>query len=308
MHCCGHAERAAARSPSLRDVRRLRGDPVRRAGGGRGAVRRGAAPAPRAHLDRRAHPRRAPRRDLAVSPERRPRCAHARGRHRRRVPGRRARRADPRAQRSGVLAALRQPAARHLYQYHLERLAWMDEMVARHGMRRALDVADLEAAHAAGQPAIIVDIEGLDFLEGSWSGSRSRTGAASARCSSCTTRRTTSAIFRPGRCPQRAHPIRGRSHPSLQPPGRRGRRRPRHRRHRKQAVKVATKPLLLSHTALRGSKAQGPTPLTERQISRTTPAPSPRPAAPSASGTSSQAWSGTSTASRRWPTWWASIT
>ena len=34
----------------------------------------------------------------------------------------------------------------------------------------------------------------------------------------------------------------------------------------KQAVKVSTRPLLLSHTALRGSKAQGPTPLTERQI------------------------------------------
>ena len=34
----------------------------------------------------------------------------------------------------------------------------------------------------------------------------------------------------------------------------------------KQAVKVSTKPLLLSHTALRGSKAQGPTPLVERQI------------------------------------------
>jgi membrane dipeptidase len=34
----------------------------------------------------------------------------------------------------------------------------------------------------------------------------------------------------------------------------------------KQAAKVASRPLLLSHTALRGSKAQGPTPLTERQI------------------------------------------
>src|SRR5262245_64234081 len=33
----------------------------------------------------------------------------------------------------------------------------------------------------------------------------------------------------------------------------------------KQAVKVATKPLLLSHTALSGSHAMGPTPLTGRQ-------------------------------------------
>ena len=35
----------------------------------------------------------------------------------------------------------------------------------------------------------------------------------------------------------------------------------------KQAVKVATKPLLLSHTALSGSQAMGPTPLAGRQIS-----------------------------------------
>jgi membrane dipeptidase len=35
----------------------------------------------------------------------------------------------------------------------------------------------------------------------------------------------------------------------------------------KQAVKVATKPLLLSHTAALGSRAMGPTPLTGRQVS-----------------------------------------
>src|SRR5262249_25247314 len=44
-------------------------------------------------------------------------------------------------------------------------LTWMDEMVARHGLRRALSAADLEAAHKAGQPAIVADVEGLDFLE-----------------------------------------------------------------------------------------------------------------------------------------------
>jgi membrane dipeptidase len=38
-------------------------------------------------------------------------------------------------------------------------------MVANHGLRRALSAADLEAAHKAGQPAIIGDVEGLDFLE-----------------------------------------------------------------------------------------------------------------------------------------------
>ena len=41
-----------------------------------------------------------------------------------------------------------------------------------------------------------------------------------------------------------------------------------HRGHGEAAVKVATKPLLLSHTALSGSQAMGPTPLTARQVSR----------------------------------------
>jgi len=65
----------------------------------------------------------------------------------------------------GVLAAMRSPEPGELYRHHLERFAWMDEMVASHGLRRALSAADLEAAHAAGQPAIVMDIEGLDFLE-----------------------------------------------------------------------------------------------------------------------------------------------
>jgi len=39
-------------------------------------------------------------------------------------------------------------------------------MVTHHGLRRALSASDLEAAHAAGQPSIVGDVEGLDFLEG----------------------------------------------------------------------------------------------------------------------------------------------
>src|SRR5437763_14323803 len=66
----------------------------------------------------------------------------------------------------GALAALRTPEPGELYRHHLERLAWMDEMVANHGLRRALSAADLEAAHKAGQPAIVADVEGLDFLDG----------------------------------------------------------------------------------------------------------------------------------------------
>ena len=66
----------------------------------------------------------------------------------------------------GALAAFRTPQPGELYRHHLERLAWMDELVANHGVRRALRAADLEAAHKAGQPAIVADVEGLDFLDG----------------------------------------------------------------------------------------------------------------------------------------------
>ncbi len=65
----------------------------------------------------------------------------------------------------GALAAMRTPEPDELYRHHLERLAWMDEMVANHGLCRALSAADLEAAHNAGQPAIVADVEGLDFLD-----------------------------------------------------------------------------------------------------------------------------------------------
>src|SRR5215472_5859570 len=66
---------------------------------------------------------------------------------------------------AGVYGALRTPELGELYKHHLERLAWMDEMVKSHGLVRALTAAGLEAAHRAGQPAIIGDVEGLDFLE-----------------------------------------------------------------------------------------------------------------------------------------------
>src|SRR5207244_9464408 len=65
----------------------------------------------------------------------------------------------------GVLAALRTPEPGQLYKHHLERLAWMDDVVAQHGLRRALSAEDLAAAHKASEPAIVADVEGLDFLE-----------------------------------------------------------------------------------------------------------------------------------------------
>jgi membrane dipeptidase len=169
----------------------------------------------------------------------------------------------------GVLAAVRIPEPGQLYRHHLERLAWMDEMVANHGLRRALSVADLEAAHKAGQPAIIADVEGLDFLdkelerleEAHQRGIRHlqlvhytpndigdfQTGAATHQGLTSFGAEVIRACHRLGFVCDVAHA----SQDMVE-----------------QAVKIATKPLLLSHTALFGSQAMGPTPLTGRQISR----------------------------------------
>jgi membrane dipeptidase len=169
----------------------------------------------------------------------------------------------------GVLAAIRTPEPGELYRHHLERLAWMDEMVANHGLRRALTAGDVEAAHAAGQPAIVMDIEGLDFLEMKLERLEEayHRGVRHAQLVHYTPNDIgdfqTGAVTHNGLTPFGTDAIRA--------------------CHRlgivcdvahatedtvKQAVKVATKPLLLSHTALAGSRAMGPTPLTGRQISQ----------------------------------------
>jgi hypothetical protein len=99
----------------------------------------------------------------------------------------------------GVLAAVRAPEPGQLYRHHLERLAWMDEMVANHGLRRALSATDLEAAHKAGHPAIIADVEGSTLWRQGSNDLRKRINAASGTYSSCITRPTTLAISRPAR-------------------------------------------------------------------------------------------------------------
>jgi len=169
----------------------------------------------------------------------------------------------------GVLAALRTPEPGELYRHHLERLAWMDEMVTNHGLRRALCAADLEGAHKAGQPAIIADVEGLDFLEAKLErleeahqrGIRHlqlvhytpndmgdfQTGAVMHQGLTSFGAEVIRACHRLGFVCDVAHATEGMVN---------------------QAVDVATKPLLLSHTALVGSQAMGPTPLTGRQVSR----------------------------------------
>ena len=169
---------------------------------------------------------------------------------------------------AGVLAARRAPEPGELYKHHLERLAWLDQMVANHGLHRALTAADLEAAHAAGQPAIVADIEGLDFLEMKLERLEEahRRGVRHVQLVHYTPNDIgdfqTGAVTHQGLTEFGAEVIRA--------------------CHRlgfvcdvahatedtvKQATKVATKPLLLSHTALFESRAMGPTPLTGRQIS-----------------------------------------
>jgi membrane dipeptidase len=170
---------------------------------------------------------------------------------------------------AGVLAALRTPEPGQLYKYHLGRLDWVDEMVAHHGLRRALSAADLEAAHAAGQPSIVGDIEGLDFLEGKLErleeahqrGVRHvqlvhytpndigdfQTGVVTHQGLTSYGAEVIRACHRLGFVCDVAHATEDTV---------------------KQAVKVATKPLLLSHTALSESPAMGRTPLRGRQVSR----------------------------------------
>ena len=170
---------------------------------------------------------------------------------------------------AGVLAALRTPEPGQLYKYHLGRLDWVDEMVAHHGLRRALSAADLEAAHAAGHPSIVGDVEGLDFLEGKLDrleeahqrGVRHvqlvhytpndigdfQTGVVTHQGLTSYGAEVIRACHRLGFVCDVAHATEDTV---------------------KQAVKVATKPLLLSHTALSESPAMGRTPLRGRQVSR----------------------------------------
>jgi membrane dipeptidase len=169
----------------------------------------------------------------------------------------------------GALSAFRTPQPGELYRHHLERLAWMDELVAHCGLRWALCAADLEAAHKAGAPAVIGDVEGLDFLDGKLErleeshrrGLRHlqlvhytpngigdfQTGAVTHQGLTAFGAEVIRACHRLGFVCDVAHATEAMV---------------------KHAVKIATKPLLLSHTAVAGSRAMGPTPLAGRQVTR----------------------------------------
>jgi membrane dipeptidase len=165
------------------------------------------------------------------------------------------------------LAAVRTPASGELYRYHLDRLAWMDELVAMHGVRRALCAAEIEAAHEAGEPAIVADVEGLDFLDGKLERLEEahQRGVRHVQLVQYTPNDIgdfqTGKVTHHGLTEFGAEAIRSChrlglvcdvAHATEQMAV--------------QAVEVATKPLLLSHTAIAGSRAMGPTPLAARQI------------------------------------------
>jgi membrane dipeptidase len=135
----------------------------------------------------------------------------------------------------------------------------MDELVAAHGVQRALCAADLEAAHRAGEPTIITDVEGLDFLDGKLERLEEahQRGIRHVQLVHYTPNDIgdfqSGAITHHGLTEFGAEVIRA--------------------CHRlgfvcdiphateemvKQAVQIATKPLLLSHTAVLGSRAMGP--------------------------------------------------
>jgi len=66
----------------------------------------------------------------------------------------------------GRIRQYRDPAPGELHAHTERRLAFMDALVAQHGMTRVLTPDDLEAARAAGRPALIGNIEGCQFMEG----------------------------------------------------------------------------------------------------------------------------------------------
>jgi membrane dipeptidase len=66
----------------------------------------------------------------------------------------------------GRIRQYRDPETGELYQFTRQRLAFMDSLVGPGGMTRVLAPDDLEAAKAAGRPALIGTIEGCHFMDG----------------------------------------------------------------------------------------------------------------------------------------------
>jgi hypothetical protein len=79
---------------------------------------------------------------------------------------------------AGVLGLVRTPASGDLYKTHLGRLDWMDRFASGYGMPRVTTLAELMDAKAKGEPAVIQDIEGCDFLDGKLERPKRLTGVA----------------------------------------------------------------------------------------------------------------------------------
>ena len=60
----------------------------------------------------------------------------------------------------------RDPRPGEMYANHLKALSWMDHLVSSGVVSRALNFQDLRNSHQQGRPVIIQDAEGADFLEG----------------------------------------------------------------------------------------------------------------------------------------------
>ncbi|CAM4066464.1 dipeptidase [Bordetella muralis] len=169
---------------------------------------------------------------------------------------------------AGVTGITRSPKPGELYRHHLERLAWVDEMVTHHGLQRALTAADLASAHAAGQPSLVGGVEGLDFMEGKLERLEEahQRGIRSAQLVHYTPNDigdfqmgvvTHEGLTELGveviRECHRLGMIIDVAHATEQTA--------------KAAARVSTKPLLLSHTALAGSRAMASTRLVARCVS-----------------------------------------
>jgi membrane dipeptidase len=168
----------------------------------------------------------------------------------------------------GVLGLMRQPNPGELYKGHLERMDWVDRLVSQGGIRRVVTVGELEDAKAKGDPAIIQDVEGCDFLDRKLE-------------------RLEEAVKRGIRVVQLVHYIPNDIgdfqtgqvvHNGLTEFGAKVVRELNRlgvvidvahatEEMTRGVAKATSKPLLLSHTALQGSKAMGQTPLAGRQIS-----------------------------------------
>jgi len=168
----------------------------------------------------------------------------------------------------GVLGLTRQPNPGELYKGHLERMDWVDRLASQGGIRRVVTVAELLEAKAKGDPAMIQDVEGCDFLDGRLE-------------------RIEEAVKRGIRVVQLVHYIPNDIgdfqtgqvvHNGLTEFGANVVRELNRlgviidvahatEEMTRGVAKATSKPLLLSHTALQGSKAMGQTPLAGRQIS-----------------------------------------